>query len=68
MKKLILILLIINNLQAQKLSSNGRVFTPKGDLKALVVFVLFSDNPATNPNFKNSENYYEGWTDRKSVV
>ncbi len=45
----------------QKISSNGGVFTPKGDIKALVVFVLFKDNPKTNPNFKNSDHYYQGW-------
>jgi len=45
----------------QKISSNGGVFTPKGDIKALVVFVLFKDNPTTNPNFKNSDHYYQGW-------
>ncbi len=45
----------------ERISSNGGVFSPRGDIKALVVFVLFKDEPNTNPNFRNSEHYYQGW-------
>ena len=40
---LILIMVLGNNLEAQKSSRNGEIFTPKDSLKALVVFVGFKD-------------------------
>lgn len=55
-------------LQAQKNSTYGGVFTPKGDFKALLVPVYFKDGCSTNPKFKNSEEWLEGWemkNDRK---
>ena len=39
----------------------GGVFTPKGDLKVLIVPVIFKDSPQTNKNFRNSDNYLSGW-------
>ena len=39
----------------------GGVFTPKGQLKALLVPVYFTDQPQTNPNFKNQEHYLAQW-------
>jgi hypothetical protein len=39
----------------------GGVFTPKGDLKVLIVPVIFKDNPQSNPTFVNSAHNIEGW-------
>ncbi|MCH2044061.1 MAG: hypothetical protein MK212_07945 [Saprospiraceae bacterium] len=47
--------------QIQKLSTYGGSFTPQGDLKALVVFVIFEDNNPANPKFNNKEAKFWGW-------
>ena len=66
--KIFWILLVLNIFHSttpicaqQRLSTNGGVFTPKGDLKVLIVPVIFKDNPISNPNFTNSDHKLEGW-------
>jgi hypothetical protein len=50
-----------SNAQKQ-VSVFGGVFTPKGDLKVLIVPVIFKDNPNSNPQFVNSAQWIEGWS------
>lgn len=45
----------------EKLSSHGGVFTPKGDLKLLIVPVVFKDKPQSNPLFNNNDHFLKGW-------
>jgi hypothetical protein len=40
----------------------GGVFTPKGTLRVLLVFVTYRDGSAANPNFKNSEQFVPEWS------
>ena len=40
---------------------NGGIFTPKGDLKVLLVFVHFKDSPNANPQFTNANQYIKDW-------
>lgn len=47
--------------KTQKLSTHGGSFTPQGDLKALVVFVVFEDNNPANPKFNNKDAKFWGW-------
>ncbi len=49
-------------------AANGGVFTPKGTLKALIVFVTYKDQSKANPQFKNTEQGFGDWeitTERK---
>lgn len=40
----------------------GGVFTPKGTLRVLLVFVTYKDGSEANPNFKNQEQYVPDWS------
>lgn len=42
-------------------AANGGVFTPKGTLRALIVFVTYKDNSKANPSFKNTEQSFSDW-------
>ncbi len=50
-----------SSIQAQLNSTNGGVFTPKGTLRALIVFVSYKDASASNPLFFNKENDLPDW-------
>lgn len=43
------------------ISTNGGVFTPKGNLHALVVLITFKDQPQSNPNFSNAASPLDQW-------
>lgn len=48
--------------QKQKLNSaHGGVFTPKGTLRTLIVFVTYKDQNKENPNFRNTEQSFSDW-------
>ncbi len=60
---LIFIFLILSGTaKCQQKSNYGGVFTPKGNLKALIVPVIFKDAPSTNLSFKNKNHFLQGWT------
>jgi len=42
-------------------SANGGVFTPKGTLRALIVFVTYKDASAANKRFRNAGNDLKNW-------
>ena len=42
-------------------SPYGGVFTPKGTLRALIVFVTYKDKCSTNPKFENKKSYCKDW-------
>jgi M6 family metalloprotease-like protein len=46
---------------AEFYAPNGGIFTPKGDLRVLLVFVTFKDGAPTNPNFRNEQQKMQGW-------
>jgi hypothetical protein len=58
---ILFLLLELSLLSAQKNSTYGGVFTPKGDFKAILVPVYFSDGCSTNPNFKNEAESLRDW-------
>ncbi len=62
---LIFIVLLLASLsQAQikeRNSANGGVFTPKGTLRALIVFVSYKDQNKANPSFRNQGNHLPDW-------
>lgn len=56
----IFILLCYGSLRSQD-SKLGGVFTPQGTLRALVVPVVFQDQPTSNPDFLNKNHELQGW-------
>lgn len=44
----------------------GGVFTPKGELKALIVFVTFKDQNPSNQNFRNNQQEIPQWDINKN--
>jgi hypothetical protein len=52
---------------AQFYAPNGGIFTPKGDLRVLLVFVTFKDKPSSNPNFENGTQKQTGWNARPNA-
>jgi hypothetical protein len=56
----IFILLCYGTLRSQD-SKLGGVFTPQGTLRALVVPVVFQDQPTSNPDFVNKNHELPGW-------
>ncbi|MCP4441740.1 MAG: hypothetical protein GY810_22770 [Aureispira sp.] len=44
----------------------GGVFTPKGDLKALIVFVTFKDHNPSNKSFRNQDQHIPKWDINKN--
>ena len=60
----ILIILVCGSFaqsQGQAYAPNGGVFTPKGTLKVLIVFVSYKDHNTENPNFTNKAMKLEDW-------
>jgi M6 family metalloprotease-like protein len=65
----LLLLFAAFSLQAQPTqyyAPNGGIFTPKGDLRVLLVFVTFKDHASSNPNFQNltQDQNQKGWAIR----
>ena len=48
--------------ETQKKSYYGGVFTTRGDFKALIVPVIFKDQPQSNPSFNNLSQSISGWS------
>ena len=66
----LLLIMTTAMLQAQPISSTktqtpyapyGGVFTPKGTLRVLLVFVSYKDSSAANPNFNNKQYTLPDW-------
>ncbi len=67
---LLLLLALFNSCQGQPsptisqtpYAPYGGVFTPKGTLRVLLVFVTYKDSSAANPAFNNAAQYVPDWT------